>query len=156
MKLLKDGTAELTVGEHHIHLPVVTWGKLKDLKKRSMELGEALEAIMDGISASLTEDQRQIYSDSVTLIRTGDADAADASIRNLPEEDQEAIGAALEQLGKIRETSTELTVAWWAKTIEELTGSAVDPDDLPAQLSMESSITRYLAHVQSVPFDFSQ
>ena len=156
MKLNKDGTATLTVAGNHLHLPTPTWGQLKTLKRKALEMTNQLSEIGDSIRDNLTENQKELFETAVGMIRKGASNEATELLQNQNEEDLAAVSAAHDKLGSIRETSQELTAIWWSETVEALTGEKVDSDDLPGGLANEHSVNDYLAHVQSVPFDFSQ
>lgn len=156
MKLNKDGTATLLVKGAEVSLPVPTWGQVKERKEASEKLVESLTLIFTTVLDTLTDQEKGIYDRILKERGTRKVDAegrtADDEYNELPEDGQERVMSLLKSIEIQTNTGQELSAQWWADTIKILAETEVEPTDLPAGLTNTNSITAYLRHVQTVPF----
>jgi hypothetical protein len=158
MKLNKDGTATLQVGETTLTLPNPTWGQLKKLKARADQISETIASAQASIMDLLNEKQREVLQLGFRVRQATSKEQTEylSKLNALDDNDGAAITAAAERIKTLPDTAAELAVGWWVETINALTDSGVQGDDLPGYLSTGNSIQEYLIHVETVPFDSGQ
>lgn len=156
MKLNKDGTATLLVQGAEVSLPVPTWGQTKERKEAFEKIAESLTLIFTTVLETLSPDEKRIYDRILRERGTRKTNEAgltsDDEYNALPEDGQERVMALLKSIESQVETGQELAAQWWAETLKALAGVEIEPNDLPAALASTNTISDYLRHVQTVPF----
>jgi len=158
MRLNKDGTATLLVKGAEVSLPVPTWGQVKGRKEAFEKMIESLALIFTTVLDTMTEDEKRIYDRILqeksrrTAASTKEGLTADEEYNLLPEDGQERVLSLFKAVQNQINTGKELAAHWWVDTVKLLTEVEVASDDLPSSLASTDSVSTYLNHVQTVPF----
>ena len=123
MKLNKDGTATLQVGEMTLTLPNPTWGQLKKLKARADQISETIAQAQASILESLNSKQTEVLQLGFRVRQATSKEQTEylSKLSALDDDDGEAITAAAERIKTLPDTAAELAVGWWTETINVLT-----------------------------------